>query len=272
MDNDSAIAELSRLLSSTTNPVVTELLQGCMHTLHAKAVVTQAPKSESEAKTKPVSTGSASLPETQQAPAVSSSTAAPTPLPSPLESKPLSASTEFTTLANFSWDQTEEMVKVYVPVEGVTKDMVTVDFTPTSFVLKVCGLEGKNYKCAVSPFTKPISVDASGFLVPKSHKRVVVKLQKASSSGYDERSWSNLTENTKIKPPASNPDDPSAGIMDLMKNMYEDGDDDMKRTIAKAWSESRDGKTPDMPKMPDMPSMPDISKDLPDMASMMKGL
>ncbi|RWR97408.1 calcyclin-binding protein [Cinnamomum micranthum f. kanehirae] len=37
--------------------------------------------------------------------------------------------------------------------------------------------------------------------------------------------------------------DPMAGIMDLMKNMYEDGDEEMKRTIAKAWSDARSGKT-----------------------------
>ena len=30
-----------------------------------------------------------------------------------------------------------------------------------------------------------------------------------------------------------------------MKQMYEDGDDEMKRTIAKAWTESRD-KNPGM--------------------------
>ena len=34
--------------------------------------------------------------------------------------------------------------------------------------------------------------------------------------------------------------DPSANLMTMMKQMYEDGDDDMKRTIAKAWTESRD--------------------------------
>ncbi|KAL0924579.1 hypothetical protein M5K25_005421 [Dendrobium thyrsiflorum] len=39
--------------------------------------------------------------------------------------------------------------------------------------------------------------------------------------------------------------DPMAGIMDLMKNMYDDGDDDMKRTIAKAWSDARSGKNAD---------------------------
>lgn len=34
--------------------------------------------------------------------------------------------------------------------------------------------------------------------------------------------------------------DPSAGVMNLLKQMYDDGDDEMKRTIAKAWTESRD--------------------------------
>lgn len=42
------------------------------------------------------------------------------------------------------------------------------------------------------------------------------------------------------KPDAS--EDPQAGIMNLMQKMYDDGDDDMKRTIAKAWSESQEKK------------------------------
>lgn len=37
-------------------------------------------------------------------------------------------------------------------------------------------------------------------------------------------------------------DDPNASIMNIMRQMYEDGDDDMKRTIAKAWTESQDKK------------------------------
>lgn len=37
-----------------------------------------------------------------------------------------------------------------------------------------------------------------------------------------------------------NSSDPTAGIMNLMKQMYEEGDDEMKRTIAKAWTESRE--------------------------------
>ena len=36
--------------------------------------------------------------------------------------------------------------------------------------------------------------------------------------------------------------DPNAGLMDMMKQMYNDGDEDMKRTIAKAWTQSQDKK------------------------------
>lgn len=34
--------------------------------------------------------------------------------------------------------------------------------------------------------------------------------------------------------------DPSEGLMNVLKKIYEDGDDDMKRTINKAWVESRE--------------------------------
>lgn len=30
-----------------------------------------------------------------------------------------------------------------------------------------------------------------------------------------------------------------------LQNMYEEGDDEMKRTIAKAWTDARSGKVPD---------------------------
>lgn len=34
-------------------------------------------------------------------------------------------------------------------------------------------------------------------------------------------------------------DDPSAGVMGLMKSMYDSGDSETKRMIAKAWTESQ---------------------------------
>ena len=35
-------------------------------------------------------------------------------------------------------------------------------------------------------------------------------------------------------------EDPSGQLMNMMKRMYDEGDDTMKRTIAEAWSKSRD--------------------------------
>ena len=42
--------------------------------------------------------------------------------------------------------------------------------------------------------------------------------------------------------------DPQDGLMTMLKDMYEDGDDEMKKTIAQAWTKSRDkeGAAPDM--------------------------
>ena len=45
----------------------------------------------------------------------------------------------------------------------------------------------------------------------------------------------------RSKPPKVDKDeDPGMGLMKLMKQMYDDGDDEMKRTIAKAWHESQE--------------------------------
>lgn len=39
--------------------------------------------------------------------------------------------------------------------------------------------------------------------------------------------------------------DPQESLMGLIKQLYDDGDDDMKRTIRKAWHESQTKKSAD---------------------------
>jgi len=69
-----------------------------------------------------------------------------------------------------------------------------------------------------------------------SHVTLVEKIMKDAKSS----SMSDLNEES----------DPSASLMNLMKKMYQDGDDEMKKTIAKAWTESqekqRNGATLDL--------------------------
>lgn len=65
--------------------------------------------------------------------------------------------------------------------------------------------------------------------------------------------WATVTlEEKKLKEAkapkfdASAGDDPQASMMNMMKQLYQDGDDDMKRQIAKSFAEGRGGKTPDL--------------------------
>lgn len=63
------------------------------------------------------------------------------------------------------------------------------------------------------------------------------------------KKWSHLTTTEKrladIKKNSleedldTNKDDPGAGLMKIMQNMYEKGDSETKRMIAKAWSEGQ---------------------------------
>ena len=74
------------------------------------------------------------------------------------------------------------------------------------------------------------------------------------SDGYD--NWIDLVSKMK-KTEDGNDKDPAASIMDMMKDMYDQGDDTMKKTIGEAMMKSRRKEAMgDMsPDMPDMPKM-----------------
>lgn len=44
------------------------------------------------------------------------------------------------------------------------------------------------------------------------------------------------------KPAVDDNADPGDGLMNMLKKIYSEGDDEMKRTINKAWSESQEKK------------------------------
>ena len=49
-----------------------------------------------------------------------------------------------------------------------------------------------------------------------------------------------------FRPDIDDTKDPSESLMGLLKQMYDDGDDEMKRTLSKAWYESREKKGSEM--------------------------
>lgn len=67
-----------------------------------------------------------------------------------------------------------------------------------------------------------------------------------------DKSWSHLTAREKQIADSKKPgttddletdkDDPTSGLMKVMQKMYESGDPEMKRMIAKAWTEGQENK------------------------------
>ncbi|PIA41595.1 hypothetical protein AQUCO_02200204v1 [Aquilegia coerulea] len=174
--------------------------------------------------------------------------AAPTPAPAPTPTPtltPAPSSTtvlskpglQYVTLSSFSWNQDNEKIKIYVFLEGVEQEKVETVLKPMSIDIKFHDVQGKNYRCAIPKLHKKIVPEKSKVLVKPT--KVIITLFKESKGN-----WLDLHfKEDKLKPNLDKEKDPMAGIMDLMKNMYEEGDEDMKRTIAKAWTDARSGKT-----------------------------
>lgn len=84
---------------------------------------------------------------------------------------------------------------------------------------------------------KDINPDASKYIVKAD--KIVVKLAKVKGEYGSYDHWSGLTAKKKK---ASKKEDPSQSIMDLMKEMYDSGDDNMKKMIGETMLKQQRGE------------------------------
>lgn len=147
-------------------------------------------------------------------------------------------------LKNYGWDQTGTTVKIYITLQNVQqlpKEAIICNFTEKSLDLRVLGLDNKNYCLSINNLCAEINAEKSNYKV-KTNMIVVSLLKKVA------KDWSHVTLVEKMIKEAKAPSvpdldadsDPGAGLMNLMKKMYQDGDDEIKKTIAKAWTESQE--------------------------------
>ncbi|KAL6260727.1 hypothetical protein P5V15_008250 [Pogonomyrmex californicus] len=147
-------------------------------------------------------------------------------------------------LNSYGWDQTSTTTKIYVTLMNVhqlPKEAIVCNFTERSLDIWVFGLENKNYHLPINNLCAEIDVDKSNFKVKTN--MIVISLAKRVA-----KDWSHVTLVEKRIKDAKSPSmpemgedsDPGASLMNLMKKMYQDGDDEMKKTIAKVWTESQE--------------------------------
>jgi len=161
----------------------------------------------------------------------------PVETPSPLKvEKNIKTEIFYETIMSYSWEQTNDSAKIFVSLDSVGNlppANTSVEFKANFVDIKVHGLNNKNYR-----FSTPLNdIKPSECSYKIRTDRIILNLKKKESGN-----WEKLETKKDKKKPDLDTKDPNAGLMELMKNMYEEGDDEMKRTIAKAWTESRDKK------------------------------
>ncbi|XP_073449523.1 calcyclin-binding protein [Aquarana catesbeiana] len=154
---------------------------------------------------------------------------------------PPMSSTYTVKICNYGWDQSDKFVKLYITlkdVQNIPADNVQVQFTERSFDLLVKDLNGKNHTMTINNLLKPIAPENSSRKVKTD--TVLLMLRKKSESKWEYLTQVEKLTKEKDKPAMDTDGDPSAGLMNVLKKIYDDGDDEMKRTLNKAWVESRE--------------------------------
>eukprot|EP00927_Polykrikos_kofoidii_P039067 TRINITY_DN334_c0_g1_i5.p1 TRINITY_DN334_c0_g1~~TRINITY_DN334_c0_g1_i5.p1 ORF type:complete len:280 (-),score=56.16 TRINITY_DN334_c0_g1_i5:171-947(-) len=150
--------------------------------------------------------------------------------------------TEITTFALDLGGYDKPLVTVDIRMKGVEAlpaEAVTCDFTESSFDLKVIGFEGANHRMVKTNLDKDIVPAESSVRVKKNH--VIVTLQKVKGKyGYD--SWTDLCAKGGKRRTTTKSENPQDGIMGMMKDMYDDGDDNMKKIIGEAMLKAKTGE------------------------------
>lgn len=212
--------------------------------------------------------------EAQQRAAAQQAEAEKKPVEVKPSSVPILPKLQYTPIADFAWDQGEynsAYISIFIDLEGVgeAKDRVEAKFYENSFDVTVTDLKGKNYRLLKDNLEKNIVPDGCKCVV-KSNK-IVLKLQKIKGAHSYEH-WTHLTAKKKVDPAAakSKKDDPTAGqltivhnwsiqtfnalrpclgLMDMMKDLYEDGDESMRKVIGEAMLKSHRGEKMERPSM-----------------------
>ncbi|XP_065298951.1 calcyclin-binding protein [Dermacentor albipictus] len=155
-----------------------------------------------------------------------------------------SRNTTFTTkITDYAWDQSDKFVKLYITLPGVHElppENIKSVFGTRRLELEVSSLAGRNHQLLITSLMKDIVPDSSYHKVKTD--MVAVFLRKTSAD-----KWSDINELEKKakeakvpKPDVVDGSDPGSSLMNMMKQLYDEGDDEMKRTIAKAWTEARE--------------------------------
>lgn len=173
--------------------------------------------------------------------------ATPAPAPTPPKPTPPPVSTgPFVSIDRFSFDaggSGSAFVTVYVSlpsVGSIARDLIECNFTESSFDLIVKDLRGKSYRLLQDNLEKDIDTDTSKIVVKAD--KILIKLAKVKGEYGSYDFWSKLTDTKgRSAKKSGRKEDPQSSIMNLMKDMYDTGDDNMRKVIGESMLKQQQG-------------------------------
>ncbi len=147
---------------------------------------------------------------------------------------------EYETLSKFGWEQEGNIVKIYITsgIDGIgkhEKSNIDCEFNDKSVDLRILHFNGKNLRLKISPLNDLIDPAASKIKI-KSNS-LTIELIKSKNKRWDDikEKKKTLGDSSSSSKKDDKDDDPSGSLMNMMKELYETGDDTVKRTIAESW-------------------------------------
>jgi len=153
-------------------------------------------------------------------------------------------SVKYTNIDRFAFDAggyNSAFITLYIALPGVgslDKSKISCNFTSVSFDLVVNDLQGKSHRLFKDNLEKEINKEKCKYIIKAD--KVVIKLAKVKGEYGSYDTWNQLT--SKKKKDHSKSENPQDSIMDLMKDMYNSGDDNMRKMIGETMLKQRNGE------------------------------
>ena len=144
---------------------------------------------------------------------------------------------EYETITKFGWDQANGKVKVYITsgldgVGKIPKENITCEFEDDKFDLRIQNLNNKNYRLKIAQLQNKIKFGECKFNI-KSNGISITLVKDGSDHWTDLKPKQSMFG--KEDPKIDENGDPLAGMQNMMKEMYQNGDDKTKAMIAESW-------------------------------------
>ncbi|CAD8076179.1 unnamed protein product [Paramecium sonneborni] len=144
-------------------------------------------------------------------------------------------------ITKYAWDQEGNKIKIIISLEGIgqlPKENIISSFSINSVDVKIQNYKGINQRFGIKKTFDDLKDRECS--VKTTNNSLIINLIKKENKHWDQLAFKEKLINTDTS--KVDKDDPQASLMNMMKEMYQNGDDDMKRTIAQAWTKSQSEK------------------------------